>query len=194
MKNNIKKDNLKNRLVVVGGIVIIVILIVMIGIRFKKDPVTEAIIPEESSKISDVVLYNWNESLVLEKENEISVEPEEVIEDTSQENGSIDTGEKQKIQEDITEKPTYTKEQLEDPTQMPNGEKVETTKVEDNDKDKRPNTTPKPKNVDKKPDEKEKKNPSGGVPGFDNVPDAGPNTVKYGDSDGDINKQVGIMD
>jgi hypothetical protein len=38
--------------------------------------------------------------------------------------------------------------------------------------------------------------PSGGnsIPGFDNVPDGGANTVIEVDGDGDINKQVGIMD
>ncbi|MDD3138740.1 MAG: hypothetical protein PHX08_07195 [Lachnospiraceae bacterium] len=191
MKNKIKK-----RLIVAGGIVVIGILIVIIGTRFKKEPVTEAVISPKSSQSSEVVVDNPDESGTVEKSEKITVAPIDVTDDTSQGSGSVDTGTEQKIQGDIPEKPTYTKEQLKDPTQKPNGEKVETSKVKD--KDKTPTVTPKPtkadNKIDKKPEENADKNSSGGLPGFNNVPDGGDNQVIDGKSDGDIDKQVGNMD
>ena len=43
------------------------------------------------------------------------------------------------------------------------------------------------------PPEQPSTNTSGGLPGFDNVPNAGANQGGSIDSDGDINTQVGIM-
>lgn len=43
------------------------------------------------------------------------------------------------------------------------------------------------------PPEQPSTNTSGGLPGFDNVPNAGENQGGSIDSDGDINTQVGIM-
>lgn len=180
------KNKLMKRLIVAGGIFGIVILIVMIGTRFKKEPVTEADIPQTSSKIRDVVVDNPNESNTIEEEK-ITVAPIDITEDAVEDKGSTDTGTEQKIQEDIPEKPTYTKEQLTDPTQKPNGEKVEVPKAT-------PKVTKTDEKKDAKSDENISKNSSGGLPGFGKVPDGGDNQVIAGDSDGDIDKQVGTMD
>lgn len=175
------------RLIVAVGIVGIIILILMIGTRFRKEPVTEADIPQTSSEIRDVVVDKPDESQTIEEEEKITVAPIDITEDDVEDNGSTDTGTEQKIQEDIPEKPTYTKEQLKDPTQKPNGEKVEVPKAT-------PKVTKTDEKKDAKSDENISKNSSGGLPGFGKVPDGGDNQVIDGDSDGDIDKQVGTMD
>lgn len=178
------------RLVVAGGIIAMVFLIVLIGRRFQKDPATEATIPTDRSQSSEVVVKN-PDKLVAEKEVKVTVAPI-ATEAPSKESSSVDKETEQKIQSDVSPKPTYTKEQLTDPTKKPNGEKVVTPKT----KDKKATPTPKPdKNTDKKTNNKtEDNNSSGGLPGFDNVQDGGANQVIDGDSDGDLDKQVGNMD
>lgn len=186
------KNKLSKRLILAGGIVVIGILIVMIGTRFKKEPVTEVVISPESSQSGEVVVENLDETAKVEKEREITVTPIDVTEETGQDSSSVDNGTEQKIQGDIPEKATYTKEQLKDPTQKPNGEKVEDPKG----KEKNPTATPKPTVAEKKTDTETEAetNSSGGLPGFDNVPDGGANQVIDGTSDGDIDKEVGSMD
>lgn len=181
------------RLVVAGGIIVMVFLIVLIGRRFQKDPTTEATIPTDKSESSEVVIKNPDTLDAAEKEVKVTVGPI-ATEAPSKESRSVDKGTEQKIQSDVTPKPTYAKEQLTDPTKKPNGEKVETPKT----KDKKATPTPTPKtdnSKDKKTNTKTEDNKSsGGLPGFDNVPDGGTNQVIDGDSDGDLDKQVGNMD
>ena len=181
------------RLVLSGGIVVIVFLIILLGRRFQKEPYTEEPIPKDINTNSEVVVKNPDISETEDKEtkeeteNKVNVAPI-IIENPSQENKSEDEKTEQKIQEDISPKPTYTEEQLTDPTKKPNGEKVEEPKI----KEKKTTATPKPE--EKKNNIPEDNNSSGGLPGFDDVPDGGANQVIDGDSDGDIDKQVGTMD
>ena len=89
-------------------------------------------------------------------------------------------GTEQTIQPDPV-KPEYTEDELKDPTKTPDGTPVEgTPEPQDHN-----NVTP--------PPEQPSTNTSGGLPGFDNVPNAGANQGGSIDSDGDINTQVGIM-
>ena len=190
------------RLVLSGGIVVIVFLIILLGKRFQKEPYTEEPIPTDENKNSEVVVNNPD---ILEKEdneekedkedkgskeeteNKVTVAPI-ITEDPSQDDSSEDAKTEQKIQEDIPPKPTYTEELLADPTKKPNGEKVEEPKTKEN----KTTATPKPEeNTNNTPEDN---NSSGGLPGFDDVPDGGANQVIDGDSDGDIDKQVGTMD
>jgi cytoskeletal protein RodZ len=185
------------RLVVAGGIIAMVFLIVLIGRRFQKDPTTEATIPTDKSESSEVVVKNPDNLKAAEKEVKVTVAPI-ATEAPNKESSSVDKGTEQKIQSDVTPKPTYTKEQLTDPTKKPNGEKVEIPKTKDKKATPTPTPTPTPKpdkKTDKQTDNKsEDNNSSGGLPGFDNVPDGGANQVIDGDSDGDIDKQIGNMD
>lgn len=196
-KREIMRNKRMKRLVVAGGIIAMVFLIVLIGRRFKKDPATEATIPTDRSQSSEVVVKNPDKLDAAEKEVKVTVAPI-ATQTPSKENSSVDKGTEQKIQSDVTPKPTYTKEQLTDPTKKPNGEKVETPKTKDNNITTVPTPTVKPtvtseKKTDKKT-EQEGSNSSGGLPGFDNVPDGGENQVIDGDSDGDLDKQIGNMD
>lgn len=95
-------------------------------------------------------------------------------------NGADFTGTEQTIQPDPV-KPEYTEDELKDPTKTRMGlrSRVLLSRQDHN------NVTP--------PPEQPSTNTSGGLPGFDNVPNAGANQGGSIDSDGDINTQVGIM-
>ena len=199
MKN--RNNKVKKWLLVATGLVVSVVLIILIGSKFETESVVDVNISQKSMENNDVEV-DTSEQLDSE-EVEVTVPPVEVTEDNGQDGGLGDSKTEQKIQEDIPDKPTYTEEQLTDPTQKPNGEKVDSPKVIKTDPT--PTATPKPAKVDKEPEKadkkpakksenKAKKDSSGGPPGFDNVPDGGDNQVIYGDSDGDIEKQIGIMD
>jgi len=178
------------RLALAGGIVVIVFLIILLEKGFQKEPYTEEPIPTDRNKNSEVVVNN---SDILEKEdneekeNKVNVAPI-ITEGPSQDDNAENAKTEQRIQEDIPPKPTYTEEQLADPTKKPSGEKVEEPKIKDN----KTTATPTPeKNMNNIPEDN---NSSGGLPGFDDVPEGGANQVIDGDSDGDIDKQVGTMD
>ena len=185
MKN--MNDKTKKKLVVAGGLVISVALIVMIGSRFTKAPVTEAVNNPQNTEISEVVVEipNGAES---NKNDEVTVEPIEVPKETDVNNGAVDTGTDQKIQGDVPDKPTYTEEQLTDPTQTPDGEKVDPPKAEK--KEKTPTPTPKPN----KPVTTTEQKPSGGLPGFDSVPDGGANQVIEVNDMYENGNKIGDMD
>jgi len=169
-------DKTKKWLIITGGIVISIALIVMIGVKFQKPPVKDVDISSQSGEVQDVVTKTLTNS---ENEDEIKVPSIDVTQQTETDNGAVDTGTEQKIQGDA-EKPVYTEEQLTNPNQKPNGDKVTAEdKPVEHDKVEKP-TAP-------------TKNTSGGLPGFDNVSNAGENEVVDGVSDGDINKQVGNM-
>lgn len=187
------------RLVLTGGIVVIVFLIMLLGKRFQKEPYTEEPIPTDINKNSEVVVnnpdipeteeteYKEDKEFKEETENKVTVAPI-ITQGPRQDDSFEDAKTEQKIQEDITAKPTYTEEQLADPTIKPNDEKVEEPKTKEN------KTTATPTPEDNTKNTPEDNNSSGGLPGFDNVPEGGANQVIDGDSDGDIDKQVGTMD
>ena len=182
-------DKTKRRLIVSGGLIISVILIILISAQFRKEPIAEAELPNESEETVDIILETPQNT---EKEEQIIVPEIEITDKETKDNGAIDTGTEQTIQRDPEKPKEPTKEQLEDPTQKPNGEKVE--------------TPPEPAEHDKveKPAETQKKNdePQGGdsnngkiyVPGFGWIDDVGEGQGTTVDGEGDINKQIGNMD
>ena len=182
MKN--MNDKTKKRVILAGGLVISVALIVMIGARFTKAPVNEAIHNAQNTEISEVVVENPN-GAETNKNNEVKVEPIVVPKETQVDGGADDTGTDQKIQGDVPDKPIYTEEQLTDPTQKPDGEKVDPPKTEE----KKP-TTPKPN----KPVTTTEQKPSGGLPGFDSVPDGGANQVIEVNDMYENGNKIGDMD
>ncbi len=124
--------NINNRtkkyFIVASGVIVIVLLIAMIGSQFEKEPVADAIITQNENKVTDVVI---DKPEIEENKDDFIVEPVIIHEQIQTDTGAIDTGTEQKIQGDVPEKPTYTEEQLTDPTQKPNGEKVEPLKEDD---------------------------------------------------------------
>ncbi|MDR7855876.1 DUF6550 family protein [Tissierella sp.] len=187
--NNIN-DKTKRRLIVASGLIISVILIVLISAQFKKEPIEDTVLPNQSIETSDVIV---EKPVITEKEDEIIVPEIKIPEDETIDNGAIDTGTEQTIQGDVEKPKEPTEEQITDPTQKPNGEKVETPPepVEHN-KVEKPAETPKGNDV-----------PQGGdtnnqgktyLPGFGWIENSGENQGTAVDGDGDINKQIGNMD
>ena len=181
MKN--MSDKNKRRLVVGVSLAACAILVVLIGSRFMTEPQTDDPIPSQSSEPSDVTV-----DTDTEKKSEVVSAPD--ISSAAGTDSSVpagsgdDSGTEQTIQSDVT-KPEYSDEQLTNPSQKPNGESATTP-------------TPSSGNTNTSPSEGTSSNDSGkssgGLPGFDNVPNLGENQGGTIDGDGDINKQVGIMD
>lgn len=177
---NNMKNNTKKWIAVAGCLAVCVVLAVLIGSQLQKKSVTDELFQSQNSKQADVTVQPPQ----AETKNEVSVTPPDTSSPANTDNGAVSSGTEQTIQKDAS-KPEHTEKQLTDPTQKPNGEKVtEPPKSEDHDKVEKPKDTSKT----------EKQTQSGGLPGFDNVPNAGANQGEFVDGDGDINKQVGTMD
>ena len=134
-------DKTKRRLIVAGGLIISLILIVLISGQFRKEPIAEAELPNQSEDSIDIILETPQNT---EKEDEIIVPEIEITDTETKDNGAIDTGTEQTIQGDPEKPKEPTREQLENPTQKPNGEKVETPpEPVDHNKVEKPAETPK---------------------------------------------------
>ncbi|WP_312645487.1 DUF6550 family protein [Hydrogenoanaerobacterium sp.] len=188
MKN--MNGKMKKWLVVTGCLVLCTVLVVLIGQQFKAQKPVDDPLPSQSSEVSDVTV-DPSEPDSTEKEKEVIVTPPDTTQPTSTDNGAISSGTEQTIQSDVS-KSEYTEDQLKDPTQQPNGEKVtEPPQSVDHDKVEQPKETPK---NDSQPQGGDTKDGKIYVPGFGWITDNGGGgqgvTV---DGDGDIDKQVGNM-
>ena len=179
-------DRLKKWLLIAGGLALSVVLVVAIMSQFKMLPKNDLDLPEQNSSTQKVEVENPN---ITEKEDDIKVPPIQIQEESKTGNG-INKGTEQTIQPNPI-KPEYTDEQLKNPDQKPDGEKVtEQDKPIEHNKVEKPNTTPK---SDNQPQGGEKKNGQIYVPGFGWIDDIGEGQGTVVDGEGDINKQVGIM-
>jgi len=177
-------DKTIRQIIVVVGLALSLVLILMIGSKFKKEPITETQISQQNSEAGDVVVEKPKTT-----EKEIIVPPIITSQKSNEDTTILDRGTEQKNQKDVV-KPKYTGDELTDPTQKPTGEKVQPpTKEDTNSK----TTTEPPKNdVPQGGDTKDGKIY---VPGFGWIEDEGGGGEGIVvDGDGDINKQVGIMD
>lgn len=175
-------ENTKKWLTVAGCLVVCAILVAVIASSFSKDKVTDDLLPPSSSQQGDVVVDPDSstpppaESGDDQKPGDnVTVNPEtpDASTNTDDGNGADFTGTEQTIQPDPV-KPEYTEDELKDPTKTPDGTPVEgTPEPQDHN-----NVTP--------PPEQPSTNTSGGLPGFDNVPNAGANQGGSIDSDGDM--------
>ena len=182
MKN--MSDKIKRRLVVGVSLAACAILVVLIGSRFMTEPQTDDPIPSQSSEPSDVTV-----DTDTEKNSEVVISAPD-ISDAAGTDSSIpagsgdDSGTEQTIQSDVT-KPEYSDKQLTNPSQKPNGESATTP-------------TPSSGNTDTNPSEGTSSNDSskssGGLPGFDNVPNLGENQGGTADDMYENGNKVGIMD
>ena len=191
------KNRTQKWLLVGGCLVICAVMIGLIGSRFGRDPVQDDPALKTEADNSGVVVNSGTDN-----KDDITI-PVVVKPDTSLPpdsgagNGAVFTGTEQTIQPDPV-KPAYDEATLGDPTKTPDGVKVDTPSPDElKDKDNKPaDTTVTPPPPTEKPVSGNTGNSggsSGGLPGFDNVPNAGENKSIDVDSDGDINKQVGIM-
>ncbi|WIV13570.1 DUF6550 family protein [Proteiniborus sp. MB09-C3] len=183
-------DKTKRRLIVASGLIISVILIVLISAQFKKEPIEDAVLPNQSIETNDIIV---EKPVITEKEDEIIVQEIEIPEDESIDNGAIDTGTEQTIQGNVEKPKESTKEQLTDSTQKPNGEKVETPpEPVEHDKVEKPTETP--KNNDE---------PQGGdtnnqgktyLPGFGWIENSGENQGTVAEDMYENGNKIGNMD
>lgn len=176
-----------------SGVVICIGLIIIISMQFGKAPVGKDTLREQSPTTMEIVVEPGNpatssKELSTEKK-EVNIQPNTYTssgnEETSQplDRRSAQTDQtEQSIQPKVTKPAEPSKKTKKDATQKPDGTKVD--------------TPPKPENHDTytPPAGAGEENNSGGLPGFDNVPDGGDNQVIKGKSEGDINKKVGTMD
>ena len=187
--NNIN-DKTKRRLIIASGLIISVILIVLISAQFKKEPIEDVVLPDQSIEANDVIIEN---PVITEKEDEIIVPEIEILNTEKADNGGIDTGTEQTIQGDVEKPKEPTEKQLTDPTQKPNGEKVETPpEPVEHDKVEKPTGTPKSNDVPQGGDTNNKGQTY--LPGFGWIENSGENQGTAVDGEGDINKQIGNMD
>ncbi len=186
--NNIN-DKTKRRLIVASGLIISVILIVLISAQFKKEPIEDAVLPNQSIETNDIIV---EKPIITGKEDEIIVPEIEIPDMEKADSGAIDTGTEQTIQGNVEKPKEPTEEQLTDPTQKPNGEKVETPpEPVEHDKVEKPAETPKSND---EPQGGDTKNGKIYVPGFGWIDDIGEGQGTAVDGEGDINKQIGTMD
>lgn len=179
-------EKVKKWLIISGGLVLSAVLLVAIMSQFKAPPINDLDLPDQNSNTQTVAVESPD---MTEKEDDIKVPPIEIEKETNNANG-VDKGTEQTIQPDPV-KPEYTDEQLKNPDQKPNGEKVtEQDKPVEHNKVEKPNTPPK---SDNQPQGGEKKNGQIYVPGFGWIDDIGEGQGTVVDGEGDINKQVGIM-
>ncbi len=182
-------DKTKRRLIVASGLIISIILIALISAQFKKEPIEDVILPNQSVETNDIIV---DKPVIAEKEDEIIVPEIEIPDTETIDNSAIDTGTKQTIQGDVEKPKEPSEEQLTDPTQKPNGEKVETPPEPiAHDKVEKPVETPKNNDV---PQGGDTNNGKIYVPGFGWIEDVGEGQGTAVDGEGDINKQIGTMD
>ncbi len=168
---------------VAGGILLSLALIALIVNEMT--PKTEQDVPNVAVGTPDAPDVEV-EPIIPENQPEVSPEPIEVEPtDPPELTNGDDKGEEQTIQPEPEPMPEYTDEQLSDPTQTPDGEPV-TPPTEEN---------PTPPQTEESPTQPTQPvNPSGGLPGFDNVPNMGDNIVTHADDMYENGNKVGIMD
>lgn len=156
-------DKTKKWLVVIGCLAVCVVLVVLIGSRFTSEKPVDQPLPSQASQPTDVTV-----NTDAEKEKDVVVTPPDTSPTVGTDNGAVSTGTDQTIQGDVS-KPEYSEDQLTDPSQKPNGEKV----TEPPASAEPPKSTPKPTQPDtpKSGDRNDKGEIY--VPGFGWVEDSG---------------------
>ena len=188
------KNNTKKWLTVAGCLVLCAVLVGLIGMKLQTSSPKDEPLPSQSAQPSDVTVVAPDTEKEKEKEKDVVVIPPEVPA-ASQPSGSgaVSSGTEQTIQPDPVKPESPSEDALKDNTQTPDGKPVTTPPpAVDHDKVDPPKDTPKPDNQPQGGDTKDGKIY---VPGFGWIEDeggGGQGTV--GESDGDINKQVGTMD
>lgn len=181
-------DKTKKWIFIAGGLALSAVLVVAIIGQFRTPPIQDVDIPPQSSSSQDVTVDTPD---ITEKEDGITVPPIQIPEEPESSNG-MDKGTEQTIQPNTSGKPNYTEEELKNPEQKPNGDKViENDKPQDHDKVEKPVTPPKTDNQ-----------PQGGVvnskgetylPGFGWIENSGENQGSVAEDMYENGNKVGIM-
>ena len=130
-------EKTKRYLAIGGGAVICIGLIAAISLQFGNAPAGEDAPPEESSAVTEIVVNpsdvqkeepGEDEKLVIKTEPSTAVKTEEGTQPVDSRPAQTDQTE-QSIQPDVTKPEVPSEEILTDPTQKPDGTKVETPPV-----------------------------------------------------------------
>ena len=180
-------EKTKKYLAVGGGAVICIALIAAIGLQFGKAPAGKDVLPGANSSATDIVIDPGSLSTETDE-----AETGPVIQPNTDAAGS--TGQatdsrpaqtdqtEQSIQPEVT-KPAEPEESVKtDPTQKPDGTKVDTS------------PTPVDHDTYTPPADTGSQNSGGGLPGFSNVPDGGANQVIQADDMYENGNKIGSMD
>ena len=129
-----KDDRIKKRLIVLGGLIVCIILLNLISLQFKKEPIMADILPVQTEETTSIIIEKPEEESVITKgEDDIIVTRIEttVIDMTeiTEKETTTDVVTEQTIQTNVEKPKEPTEEQLTDPSQKPDGEKVETPPV-----------------------------------------------------------------
>jgi len=176
----------KKWLLVAGCLVICAVLVVLIGGSFSKEPAQDDPLPALEDTPGGVTVDPGTDGSGADAGKDDSptvvvVKPET---QTPAGGGAVSTGTEQTIQPDVT-KPEYDEETLKDSTKTPDGKPVsEPPQAVDHDAVTPPPATEKPTSG----------GTSGGLPGFDNVPQGGANQVIPADDMYENGNKIGIMD
>lgn len=182
-------DKTKKWLTVAGCLAICAVLVALISGQLRTETPVDAPLPSQSAQPSDVTVQAPDAE--KEKEPVVVTPPEIPTETPAAEGGAVSSGTEQTIQPDPV-KPEYTGEQLKDQTQTPDGAPVTTPPpVVEHEQVEQPVEPPKPDNQPQGGDVNSKGETY--LPGFGWIENSGENQGVIGESDGDINKQVGIM-
>ena len=176
----------KKWLLVAGCLVICAVLVVLIGGSFSKEPAQDDPLPALEDTPGGVTVDPGTDGSGADAGKDDSptvvvVKPET---QTPAGGGAVSTGTEQTIQPDVT-KPEYDEETLKDPTKTPDGKPVDGSPTPvDHDSVTPPPATEKPTGG----------GTSGGLPGFDNVPQGGANQGEKLDDMYENGNKIGIMD
>ena len=180
-------EKTKKYLAIGGGAVICIALIAAISLQFGKAPAGEDVLPEESPSATDIVIDPGN---LPTETDEGKTEP--VIQPNTDTAGNAGQAAdsrpaqtdqtEQSIQPEVTKPAEPEKSVKTDPTQKPDGTKVDTP------------PTPVDHDTYTPPADAGSQNSGGGLPGFDNVPNGGANQVIQADDMYENGNKIGSMD
>ena len=180
-------EKVKKWLIISGGLVLSAVLLVAIMSQFKAPPTKDLDLLDQNSSTQKIAVETPD---ITEKEDDIKVPPIEIEKESNAASG-IDKGTEQTIQPNPA-KPEYTDEQLKNPDQKPNGDKVnEQDKPMEHNKVEKPNTPPKSDNEPQGGDVNSKGETY--LPGFGWIKNSGENQGSVADDMYENGNKVGIM-
>lgn len=186
------KNRTKKWLLVAGCFAICAVMVGLISNGFTNSPVQDDPMLM-SDEVQEGVTVNPDNVNILDDKVPVTINTDTTAAtDNNTGNGAVFRGTEQTIQPDVS-RPVHDEETLRDPTRTPDGTPVSGPPVHmDHD------SVQSPASIDRPVTDSgagSGNNASGGsLPGFENAIDGGENTFIHVDSDGDINKQIGIMD
>ena len=135
-----RTEKTKKRLAVVCGVILCIVLIAVIMLQFDQAPAGEDKLPEESSAVTEIIVdpgeVQTEESGEETEATELAIQPETGTSGGAEETQpAVDSRPaqtdqtEQSIQPDVTKPEEPSEQVLTDPTQMPDGTKVETPPV-----------------------------------------------------------------